>query len=106
MKHRDGVGKYVLRRAMAGLLPDDVLTRPKQGFGTPMEEWLRGPFGIQVQHSIRRSSLADRGLLDYQRIDELFAAHRAGRGDWHKHLWNLYNVSAWHDRWIARRPPG
>ena len=104
MKYRHGVGKYALRCATAGLLPDEVLSRPKQGFGTPMEEWMRGDFGARAQEQIRRSSLADRGLLDYRRVDELFAAHRAGRGDWHKHLWNLYNVSVWHDRWIARRP--
>ena len=67
---------------------------------------MRGEFGIQAQEAIRRSSLAERGLLDYERIDELFAAHRAGRGDWHKHLWNLYNVSVWHDHWIARTAPG
>jgi len=101
MKHRDGVGKYVLKRAMQGLLPDEILSRPKQGFGTPMEEWMRGDFGVRAQQTIRRSSLAERGLLDYERIDQLFAAHRGRRGDWHKHLWNLYSVSAWHDRWIA-----
>lgn len=106
MKYRRGVGKYVLKRAMAGVLPDEVISRPKQGFGTPMEEWMRGEFGVRAQAEIRRSSLADRGLLDYERIDTLFDAHRSGRGDWHKHLWNLYIVSAWHDRWIAQRPEG
>jgi asparagine synthase (glutamine-hydrolysing) len=105
MKYRDGVGKYVLKRAMRGLLPDEVLSRPKQGFGTPMEEWMRGDFGVRAQQAIRHSSLAERGLLDYDRIDQLFAAHRAGRGDWHKHLWNLYSVSTWHDRWIAGQSP-
>ncbi len=103
MKYRDGVGKYVLRQAMAGLLPDQVLDRPKQGFGTPMEEWMRGDFGVAAQAAIHRSTLLERGLLDLGLIDELFAAHRAGRGDWHKHLWNLYDVSVWHDRWIAGR---
>jgi hypothetical protein len=33
----------------------------------------------------------------------MFDAHRAGRGDWSKHIWNHYSVSAWHDRWIAER---
>jgi asparagine synthase (glutamine-hydrolysing) len=103
MKYRDGVGKLVLKQAMTGILPQEVLSRPKQGFGTPMEEWLRGDFGVRAREAIRRSSLAERGLLDYERIDELFAAHRAGRGDWHKHLWSLYSISAWHDRWIAGR---
>ena len=41
LKHRDGVGKWTLRRAMRGILPDELIDRSKQGIGTPMEEWLR-----------------------------------------------------------------
>jgi asparagine synthase (glutamine-hydrolysing) len=103
LKHRDGVGKWALRQAMRGILPDEIIDRPKQGFGTPMEEWLRGPFGAKAQAAVRASSLRERGLLNYGQIDRLFSAHRADRGDWSKHLWNLYTVSVWHDRWIAGR---
>jgi asparagine synthase (glutamine-hydrolysing) len=101
MKHRNGTGKFILKEAVRDLLPSEILTRKKQGFGTPMREWLRGDFGRQAQRKVRESSLADRNLLDQSRVDQLFEAHRAGRGDWSPHLWNLYSVSAWHDRWIA-----
>jgi asparagine synthase (glutamine-hydrolysing) len=101
MKHRDGNGKHVLREAMRDTLPRTVLARPKQGFGSPMEEWLRGPFGGDAHAAVRGSVLAQRELIDYNVVDGLFAAHRAGRGDWSKHLWNLYCVSEWYDRWIA-----
>jgi asparagine synthase (glutamine-hydrolysing) len=101
MKYRRGIKKYVLKQAVAGMLPERIINRPKQGFGTPMPQWLRGEFGARAQAAVRGSTLAERGLLDYDRIDELFAAHRAGAGDWSKHLWNVYSVSVWHDRWIA-----
>ena len=104
MKHRDGVGKYALKKAMEGRLPDALLHRRKQGFGTPMPEWLRGDFGRQARAAIRSSTLAERGLLDLDVIDRLFAAHQGGRADWSYHLWNLHSVSRWHDRWIAGRP--
>jgi asparagine synthase (glutamine-hydrolysing) len=102
MKHRGGHGKHVLREAMRDVLPPEVLARPKQGFGSPMEEWLRGDFGRDAQVAVRRSALAERALIDYEVVDRLFAAHRHGRGDWSKHLWNLYCVSRWYDRWVAR----
>ena len=105
MKYRDGVGKWVLREAMRDVLPAEVIDRPKQGFGTPMEEWLRGDFGRRAQEVVESSSLAERDLLDPARVADLFAAHRAGRGDWSKHLWTLYSVSAWHDQWVAGRSP-
>ena len=61
MKYRDGVGKSALQQAMTGILPDEVHHDPKQGFGTPMEEWMRGDFGVRAQAAVRRSSLAERG---------------------------------------------
>jgi asparagine synthase (glutamine-hydrolysing) len=103
MKVRDGVGKWLLKQAVDGLLPGEIVHRPKQGFGAPVAEWFRGELGVRARREIRDSSLAERGLLDYERIDELWAAHRSGRADWSFQLWNLYNVSAWHDHWVAGR---
>jgi asparagine synthase (glutamine-hydrolysing) len=99
-KVRDGVGKHILKRAVDGLLPHDLVYRKKQGFGAPVSEWFRGDLGEQAQRAIKTSTLAERGLLDYDRVDELWAGHRAGQ-EWSFQLWNLYNVSAWHDYWVA-----
>ena len=104
MKHRNGQGKYVLRQAVRDILPAEILNRPKQGFGTPMVEWLRGPFGQRAQETVRRSTLIERGALELAPVNRLFEEHRAGRLDWSYHLWNVYNVCAWHDRWVAGRP--
>jgi asparagine synthase (glutamine-hydrolysing) len=103
MKVRGGVGKWLLKRTVDGLLPSDIVHRKKQGFGAPVAEWFRGDLGARAQREIRSSSLAERGLLDYARIDQLWAEHRSGRMDWSFQLWNLYNVSAWHDHWVAGR---
>jgi asparagine synthase (glutamine-hydrolysing) len=103
MKVRDGVGKWILKRAVDGVIPHEIAYRPKQGFGAPVSEWFRGELGKRAREAIRRSSLAERGLLDYDRIDELWNAHRSGRTDWSFQLWNIYNVSAWYDYWVAGR---
>ncbi|HEY7149569.1 MAG TPA: asparagine synthase (glutamine-hydrolyzing) [Gaiellaceae bacterium] len=105
MKVRDGQGKYLLKKAVSGLLPAEIIARPKQGFSAPVSEWFREGLGERARREIRASSLAERGLLDYDAIDDLWRAHRAGRGDWAFQLWNIYNVSAWHDYWIAGRVP-
>jgi len=105
LKVRNGQGKYLLKRAVAPLLPAEIVQRPKQGFSAPVSEWFRGALGERARRAIRESSLAERGLLDYEQVDRLWDAHRSGRGDWAFQLWNLYNVSVWHDLWVARRAP-
>jgi asparagine synthase (glutamine-hydrolysing) len=101
-KVRDGVGKHLLKTAVDGLVPSDLVWRKKQGFGAPVSEWFREELGDKVQREIRGSALAERGLIDYDHVDELWAAHRAGQ-EWSFQLWNLYNVSAWYDHWVAGR---
>jgi asparagine synthase (glutamine-hydrolysing) len=104
MKVRGGVGKYLLKKAVAGsLLPEHLVYRRKQGFGTPVAEWFRGELGYRVQKQIARSSLRERGLLDYEQLDRMWDAHRAGPVNWAFHLWTIYNVSAWYDYWVAGR---
>jgi asparagine synthase (glutamine-hydrolysing) len=101
-KVRDGVGKILLKQAVDGLIPHDIVYRKKMGFGAPVSEWFRGELGERAQQHIRRSSLAERGLIDYDLVDDLWNQHRAGL-EWSFQLWNLYNVSAWHDYWVAGR---
>jgi asparagine synthase (glutamine-hydrolysing) len=104
MKVRDGVGKYLLKKAVAeSLLPDHIVYRPKQGFGAPVAEWFRGELGRRAQAQINGSSLREQGLLDYDQVDHMWDAHRSGRVSWAFQLWNIYNVSAWYDYWVAGR---
>jgi asparagine synthase (glutamine-hydrolysing) len=102
-KVHNGTGKVLLKRAVDGLIPHEIAYRRKQGFGAPVAEWFQGELGRRVQREIRQSSLAERGLLDYDRLDEMWSEHRSGPVNWGFHLWNIYNVSAWHDHWVAKR---
>jgi asparagine synthase (glutamine-hydrolysing) len=104
MKVRDGTGKWLLKQAVAGtLLPRHVVYRHKQGFGAPVAEWFEGALGLMAQRQIRNSALAERQLIDYGAVDGMWTEHRAGRANWAFQLWNLYNVSAWYDHWVAGR---
>ncbi len=61
------------------MIPREIVYRKKQGFGAPVSEWFRGELGERAQEQIRGSSLAERGLLDYDRVDELWASPPLGR---------------------------
>ena len=100
-KIRDGVPKSILKQAVRGLIPDSVIDRPKKGFGAPMAEWLRGEFGHEVERTVFASELFRTGWFRAEPIRRLFAAHRSGKRDYAHYLWVLFNLVAWHDRWIA-----
>ena len=100
-KVRGGESKYILKKALAGILPDDVIYRPKMGFGAPMAEWLRGEFGRQAEADVLGSAFLERGFFDTDHIRARFREHREGRRDNALHLWILFNLTAWHDRWIG-----
>src|SRR5438876_1098718 len=62
LKIRGARGKQVLKQALRGVVPDEVLDRPKQGFRVPLPAWLRGPLANWAKHEIFESPLLERGL--------------------------------------------
>lgn len=101
-KIKGGETKYLLKKALRGLLPDDILYREKMGFAAPMAEWLRGELGQRAEASVLTSPLLDRGFLDRDNISKQFRDHIEGRRDNALHLWTLYNLTAWYEKWITK----
>ena len=100
-KVKGGEPKYLLKKALKDVLPDDILYRPKMGFGAPMSEWLRGDFGLQAEQVVLGSPLMQGGYFDHDHIARRFRLHREGRQDNALHLWLLFNLAAWHDHWVG-----
>ena len=88
MRVRGGTGKFLLKKSLERYLPHDILYRPKQGFVTPIAEWLRGPLSGAARE-IARGSLAQTGFFDPKAIGALADAHIAGRADHSRTLWQL-----------------
>ncbi|HYE14181.1 MAG TPA: asparagine synthase (glutamine-hydrolyzing) [Pyrinomonadaceae bacterium] len=94
-------GKHVLKRALEGVLPRDLLYRPKRGFGAPIRGWLRGGEGARLlDERLLNSTMRRRGFLDYDFVARLADEHGRGARDWSFHLWALLNLSLWYERWV------
>jgi asparagine synthase (glutamine-hydrolysing) len=103
-KLRGGRTKHLLKEAVRGLIPDEVIDRRKQGFSAPVKEWFRGPLAGYARRSIMDSRLRERDLFDYGVLDGMLEAHRSGRKNYDTLLWSLLNLSQWYDQWIAGEP--
>jgi asparagine synthase (glutamine-hydrolysing) len=99
-KVRGNIPKRLLKAAVRGLIPDQIIDRKKMGFGAPMSQWLRGDFGRRVENAILSSRLLERGWFDREHIRQLCGEHRSGRRDNSLYVWTLYNLTAWYDYWI------
>jgi asparagine synthase (glutamine-hydrolysing) len=103
LKIRGGVSKHLLKRALTGLLPSDVLYRRKQGFGAPVSEWFAGELYRFAEESILSSRVRELDLFDYAAVRRMLEEHQSGRRDRAFLLWNLFNLSRWYDYWVAGR---
>jgi asparagine synthase (glutamine-hydrolysing) len=103
LKIQGARGKHVLKEALRGTLPDEVLDRPKQGFRVPLPAWLRGPLASWAKHQMFESALAARGFFNRSYVDEMWTRHLGGVQDHSFDLWCLVNLGAWYDHWIDRR---
>ena len=80
-KQRGANGKWIFRKAMEGILPNNVIYRPKTGFGAPLRSWLHGPLKGLVDDVLAPGSLNRRGWFDPAAIHRLIAADRQGHVD-------------------------
>jgi len=100
-KLRGGESKHLLKRAVRGWIPEEIIHRRKMGFSAPMAKWMRGSFGESARGRMLRSGLMKREWLDTGFISELWEEHRSGRRDNSIFLWALFNLTAWYDYWIG-----
>jgi len=95
------VTKYLLRKAVEDVLPDEVINRPKVGFTTPMVGWLNRKIAGAVTEALNSSEIRQLDIFDMARIQYLCKLHREGRIDLTWHLLSLYILTKWYDMWVA-----
>jgi asparagine synthase (glutamine-hydrolysing) len=101
MKLRGLRSKFLLRRALRGILPDAILNRPKKGFGIPVADWFRGPLKEQMLSVLSSDRIARKGFFDPATVTQLIGDHLAGRRDNRKQLWTLFVFELWHDGYVS-----
>jgi asparagine synthase (glutamine-hydrolysing) len=103
-KLRRGATKYLLKRAIQGLVPPEIVLRKKQGFGIPVEHWFRGELRNVLQERLLSSDALRHGLFDRAYVEALWASYvGTTRGDVLDRLWGLLVFEVWHHTFIGAR---
>lgn len=92
--------KYILKKAMEGIVPDEILHRPKQGFGVPIGEWINDQLRDRINDDLTTSKTRDRGYFDQRYVKTLLDEHTRRRRDHSDKLWMLWMLELWFRRYI------
>ncbi|HZS25154.1 MAG TPA: asparagine synthase (glutamine-hydrolyzing) [Gaiellaceae bacterium] len=101
LKLRRTESKYLLKRAMRGTLPQEIVARPKKGFGVPIAEWLKNELRDAMLDMLSPARLARQGIFDAAGIERLIRAHLTGAVDNRKQLWTLFCFQLWYDAYAT-----
>ncbi|HNO06813.1 MAG TPA: asparagine synthase C-terminal domain-containing protein, partial [Flavobacteriales bacterium] len=96
LKRRGSNGKYLLKEVMRGKLPDNIIDRPKKGFGIPLSDWLRNELRPLCEELLAPARITREGLFRSATIERLKQEHFSKRANHRKLLWALMVFELWH----------
>lgn len=100
LKLRAGQTKWVLRKAMKGILPHEIIYRPKTGFGVPLRAWMRDELRPMIDELLSTSAVESRGLFDAGSVARLRRATEEGQTDGSYALLSLATIELWCRRFV------
>ena len=100
LKLRGLTTKWLLRQAVRGILPREILTRKKMGFPVPFGIWMRGPHAELARAVLLDRRSRERGIIDPPAIERLLQAHVAGQTEGADAIWSLLNLEIWYRTFI------
>jgi len=102
LQHRQS--KWVLREAMRGILPPDVLNKKKVGFNPPLPQWLNGELRTLVDRLLAPQVIEQRGMFRPQAVTRLRQDHAAGKRDNGLKIWALLMLEVWQRMYVDNQP--
>jgi asparagine synthase (glutamine-hydrolysing) len=105
LKLRRLAQKYLLKRALKGVVPDSILRRPKMGFSVPLGHWFRDELKEMAFDLLLDGRALQRGYFRPEAVRKYLQEHISGSAHHHSQLWNLLVLECWHRTFIdgARR---
>ncbi len=97
-----GRAKFLLKAALRGSVPDEILDGPKKGFNVPFGRWLRGPLRSHFEDHLETFSRACPGVINRDTVQAWLARDATGRADLSSRLWKIYNLAMWANRFEVR----
>lgn len=103
IKIKNYITKYILKKSVEGIIPNEIIYRKKQGFAAPMNYWLRNELSNFTKHYLLNSNIHKLNLFNKDFIKFLIESPLSNRYDYVQNTWNLLNLFMWYDYWFEGR---
>ncbi len=102
LKLAAGETKHLFKRAIADLVPSEILNRPKQGFGVPIQRWINEQLRDRIRDTLSDPRFLQRGYVTRKHVELLLDEHERERRDHSMALWSLLMLELWHRHYVDR----
>lgn len=92
--------KHIFKRAVRDFVPAEILDRPKQGFGLPIEQWINNQLRERIRDTLTEPRTRQRGYINPSYVNTLLDEHERGRRDQSMPLWVLFMFELWNRTFI------
>ena len=94
--------KYILKEALCGIIPDEILFRPKMGFGVPIDAWFRDELKTYSQDKLLHGELVRRKLFRPEAIQKLLHTHTSTQINYSPQIWALLTLELWLEEYFKK----
>ena len=106
LKYNKGIKKYLLRQIVHKYIPQNLLDRPKMGFGIPIASWLQNELKAIVDFYLSDSFIEKQGLFNNNEIQKIRNSFYKGKTERAEKIWYLLMFQMWYDTWMNKNPAG
>jgi asparagine synthase (glutamine-hydrolysing) len=99
-KIRNGQNKYLLKQILYKYLPKDLVDRPKQGFGMPIQQWFRKDLKPLYEHYLSKNKLDETGHFNSTYIEQELKEYFKGKNTNSNKFWLILVYMQWREKWM------
>ncbi len=92
--------KYILKKTLEGIVPDEILYRPKKGFGVPLDDWFRHDLKEYIIAVLLSEKALRRGIFKKSSIQQLLQDHFSNKANHGTRIWNLLTLELWFEEFF------
>ena len=92
--------KYIFKKAVGDLVPQEIINRPKQGFGMPIQEWINEQLKERIRDTLNGFRARQRDYVNPDYLNVLLEEHERGRRNHSYALWSLFMLELWHRTFV------